>query len=88
MNTQIENLKAAVVKMIKAGQPVFFGCDVGQFSDKTAGIMDTALYEYEVRAGFFSALARCMANPIPFRRLSIFCLVFRRLTVYVPTSRP
>ncbi|EMD32162.1 hypothetical protein CERSUDRAFT_88444 [Gelatoporia subvermispora B] len=47
VNTQIENLKAAVVKMIKAGQPVFFGCDVGQFSDKTAGIMDTALYEYE-----------------------------------------
>ncbi|OCH87297.1 peptidase C1B bleomycin hydrolase [Obba rivulosa] len=47
VNTQIENLKAAVVKMVKAGQPVFFGCDVGQFSDKTAGIMDTALYEYE-----------------------------------------
>jgi aminopeptidase C len=34
--------------MIKAGQPVFFGCDVGQFSVTTAGIMDTALYKYEV----------------------------------------
>ena len=34
--------------MIKAGQPVFFGCDVGKFSDSGAGIMDTALFEYEV----------------------------------------
>ena len=33
--------------MIKAGQPVFFGCDVGKFSDRKAGIMDTALFEYE-----------------------------------------
>ncbi|KAK7687096.1 hypothetical protein QCA50_009597 [Cerrena zonata] len=47
VNTEIDQLKAAVVKMIKAGQPVFFGCDVGQFSDKDAGIMDTALFEYE-----------------------------------------
>lgn len=34
--------------MIKAGQPVFFGCDVIKFSDKDSGIMDTALFEYEV----------------------------------------
>ncbi|KAI0823684.1 peptidase C1B bleomycin hydrolase [Trametes gibbosa] len=47
VNTEIENLKQAVVKQIKAGQPVFFGCDVGQFSDRTAGVMDTALFEYE-----------------------------------------
>lgn len=42
-------MKSAVVKMIKAGHPVFFGCDVGKFSDSAKGIMDTALYEYEVR---------------------------------------
>ncbi|KAI0329396.1 peptidase C1B bleomycin hydrolase [Cubamyces sp. BRFM 1775] len=47
VNTEIENLKQAVVKQIKAGQPVFFGCDVGQFSDRQLGIMDTALFEYE-----------------------------------------
>jgi aminopeptidase C len=34
--------------MIKAGTPVFFGCDVGKFSDKESGIMDTALFDYEV----------------------------------------
>ena len=47
MNTEIENLKAAVVKMVKSGQPVFFGCDVGQSSERDLGIMDTALFEYE-----------------------------------------
>ncbi|CCM01155.1 uncharacterized protein FIBRA_03203 [Fibroporia radiculosa] len=47
VNTEIDNLKDAVVKMIKAGQPVFFGCDVGQFSDREAGVMDTKLFEYE-----------------------------------------
>lgn len=34
--------------MIQAGHPVFFGCDVGQFSDSASGVMDTALFEYEV----------------------------------------
>ncbi|KAI0630402.1 peptidase C1B bleomycin hydrolase [Trametes polyzona] len=47
VNTEIENLKQAVVKQLKAGQPVFFGCDVGQFSDRQAGVMDTGLFEYE-----------------------------------------
>ncbi|KAJ3553312.1 hypothetical protein NP233_g12673 [Leucocoprinus birnbaumii] len=47
VNTEIENMKNTVIKMIKAGQPVFFGCDVGKFSDSSAGIMDTALFEYE-----------------------------------------
>lgn len=35
-------------QMIKAGQPVFFGCDITKFADKDFGIMDTALFEYEV----------------------------------------
>ncbi|KAG8906818.1 hypothetical protein FRC01_007891, partial [Tulasnella sp. 417] len=47
VNTSSEELKKAVVTSIKAGHPVFFGCDVGQFSHSALGIMDTALYEYE-----------------------------------------
>ncbi|GJJ12927.1 hypothetical protein Clacol_007174 [Clathrus columnatus] len=47
VNTEIERLKAAVVKGIKAGQPIFFGCDVGKSSDKESGLMDTNLYDYE-----------------------------------------
>ncbi|KAG6820986.1 hypothetical protein H0H93_008615 [Arthromyces matolae] len=68
VNTEIENLKMAVVKerffflfllqiltnqhlllqMIKAGHPVFFGCDVGKFSDRVGGVMDTQLFQYEL----------------------------------------
>ncbi|KAJ7346506.1 peptidase C1B, bleomycin hydrolase [Mycena albidolilacea] len=47
VNTEIENMKSTVVKMIKAGVPVFFGCDVGKFYSRTQGIMDPALFEYE-----------------------------------------
>jgi len=42
-------LKATVVKMIKAGIPVFFGCDVGKHSDSTLGVMDLKLFDYDVR---------------------------------------
>ncbi|KAK2467900.1 hypothetical protein APHAL10511_000195 [Amanita phalloides] len=47
VNTEIERMKDAVVKLIKLGHPVFFGCDVGKFSESASGIMDTALFEYE-----------------------------------------
>ncbi|KAF8629210.1 hypothetical protein AX17_005795 [Amanita inopinata Kibby_2008] len=47
VNTEIDNMKNMVVKLIKAGQPVFFGCDVGKFSETSSGIMDTGLFEYE-----------------------------------------
>ena len=48
VNTKIDDLKQAVVKMIRAGVPVFFGCDVGQSSDRNFGIMDPKLYKFEV----------------------------------------
>lgn len=47
VNTAIDALKQAVVRQLKAGHPVFFGCDVNQFSDRTLGIMDPALFTYE-----------------------------------------
>ncbi|KAG5221347.1 bleomycin hydrolase [Salix suchowensis] len=47
VNTEIKTMKDTVVKLIKAGLPVFFGCDVGKFSDSGMGIMDTDLFEYE-----------------------------------------
>lgn len=59
VNTEIEGLKKAVVDQIKAGRAVFFGCDVGKFSDKAKGIMDTDLFDYEVSASltFYFCLA-------------------------------
>lgn len=40
-------MKQACVSMLKAGHPIFFGSDVGQFSNR-AGIMDTSLIDYEL----------------------------------------
>ena len=63
VNTDIETMKSVVVKVmpriflahsincfqsIRAGQPLFFGSDVGKFSETSSGIMDTVLFEYEV----------------------------------------
>jgi len=47
VNTEIDRLKQAVITSIKAGQPVFFGCDVGKDSDRVGGIMDTELYDFK-----------------------------------------
>lgn len=34
-------------QMVKAGVPVFFGCDVGKSSERNLGLMDTTLFQYE-----------------------------------------
>ncbi|KAG5930927.1 hypothetical protein E4U53_002041 [Claviceps sorghi] len=47
LNVDMETIKAACVKMIRAGSPVFFGCDVGKFSDRASGIMDLAIFDYD-----------------------------------------
>jgi bleomycin hydrolase len=39
-------MKSTAIAMLRSGLPVFFGCDVGKFSNSTSGIMDTALYDY------------------------------------------
>lgn len=54
VNVDIDTLKGACVKMLKAGLPIFFGSDVGQFSDSRSGIMDLNLYNYEL--GFNTSL--------------------------------
>ncbi|KAF8316884.1 peptidase C1B, bleomycin hydrolase [Clavulina sp. PMI_390] len=51
VNTTSDDLKAAIVKSIKAGQPVFFGCDVGKSSDSPSGVMDVGLYGLESAFG-------------------------------------
>src|SRR5579862_2297307 len=46
VNTTSEIMKSVAIKMIKAHRPVFFGSDVGKFSDSQMGVMDTDLYDY------------------------------------------
>ncbi|KAH6647087.1 peptidase C1-like family protein [Truncatella angustata] len=46
INVEMNALKQAVISMLKAGLPVFFGSDVGKFSDRVAGIMDLDIVDY------------------------------------------
>jgi len=46
VNVDMKTMKRAAVSMLKAGVPVFFGSDVGKFSNSTSGVMDTELYDY------------------------------------------
>jgi bleomycin hydrolase len=46
VNTTSSTMKSVAIKMIKANKPVFFGSDVGQFSNTELGVMDVDLYNY------------------------------------------
>ncbi|PHH67834.1 hypothetical protein CDD80_480 [Ophiocordyceps camponoti-rufipedis] len=46
INVPMSTMKSACVQMLRAGLPVFFGCDVGKFGDRAAGILDTGLVDY------------------------------------------
>ncbi len=46
LNLPIEELKAAAIAQMQAGEPVWFGCDVGQFLDGDWGSMDREGFDY------------------------------------------
>ncbi|GMG19532.1 unnamed protein product [Ambrosiozyma monospora] len=48
LNLEIEKLTAAVVDRIKNNKAVFFGTDTPKFMDKTRGVMDIDLWDYEL----------------------------------------
>jgi bleomycin hydrolase len=48
VNVDMLTMKNAAISMLKAGLPIFFGSDVGKFSNSTSGIMDLALYDYNL----------------------------------------
>ncbi|EEA26678.1 bleomycin hydrolase [Talaromyces marneffei ATCC 18224] len=48
VNVEMETMKSAAISMLKAGIPVFFGSDVGKFSDSASGIMDTELFDFDL----------------------------------------
>ena len=48
INVDMETLKTACVAMLRAGLPIFFGSDVGKFSDRVSGIMDLDVIDYEL----------------------------------------
>jgi bleomycin hydrolase len=48
VNVPIETLKLYAINTIKAGKPVWFGCDVGKFLERKLGIMDLKLFDYDL----------------------------------------
>ena len=51
INAPIEALKEAAIRSIQAGEPVWFGCDVGKMSERKHGIMDSQTYVYDLVLG-------------------------------------
>lgn len=47
VNLPIEELKKAAIAQMKDGEPVWFGCDVGQSSERNSGVMDLEVYDLE-----------------------------------------
>ena len=48
VNVDMGVMKRACVSMLRANLPIFFGCDVGQFSNSNLGILDASLIDYEL----------------------------------------
>lgn len=59
LNLPINQVKAAAIAQLRDGEPVWFGCDVGPYSDRETGTLDTDNYDYEntlnVRLGMTKA---------------------------------
>ncbi|MHB1630316.1 MAG: C1 family peptidase [Bacilli bacterium] len=51
LNVESEALRALTIAQLRDGEPVWFGCDVGQMLDRDSGIMDTQLYDYGATLG-------------------------------------
>lgn len=47
LNLEVDKLIDYSKQQLKEGEPVWFGCDVGQWSERDLGIMDTQLFNYE-----------------------------------------
>ena len=47
LNLPIKEFKDAVIRQLKAGQPVWFGCDCGKDGNRTTGLWDDQAFDYE-----------------------------------------
>ncbi len=47
VNVPLEVMKKAAIEQLRDGTPVWFGCDVGKYSDRDSGLMDTEAFDFE-----------------------------------------
>ncbi|MBF2346849.1 aminopeptidase C [Listeria seeligeri] len=58
LNVEMDVLKKAAVEQIKDGETVWFGCDVGQLSERSSGIMDTDIFLTNQAFGFKTKMTK------------------------------
>ncbi|MBC1723650.1 aminopeptidase C [Listeria seeligeri] len=58
LNVEMDVLKKAAVEQIKDGETVWFGCDVGQLSERSSGIMDTDIFLTNQTFGFKTKMTK------------------------------
>ena len=51
LNLPMDEFKAAVIRQLEAGEPIWFACDCHPYGNRDEGIWDTGLYDYEVPFG-------------------------------------
>ncbi|KAK2686642.1 hypothetical protein QWA68_015253 [Fusarium oxysporum] len=61
-NVDMKTLKSTCASMLKAGLPVFFGCDVDKFSDRPLGVMDLDLIDYRLGLDVEASMAMSKAD--------------------------
>ena len=47
LNLPMEDLKKAIIRQLKDGKPVWFGCDCGKDGNRTSGLWDDASYDFK-----------------------------------------
>ncbi len=58
LNVDVETMKRCAVTQIQAGDPVWFGCDVGKFLDRDLGVMDRGLFDYSLVYGTENGMSK------------------------------
>lgn len=58
LNVEMNVLKKAAAEQIKDGETVWFGCDVGQLSERSSGIMDTDIFLMDQAFGFKTKMTK------------------------------
>lgn len=51
LNADVETMKQLAAGSMSKGEPVWFGCDVGQQSDRKAGLLVDGIYDYDDTLG-------------------------------------
>ena len=51
LNVDIQIMKKASIDSIKDNNPVWFGCDVGKYFNRSLGVMDNKLFDFELFYG-------------------------------------